>query len=111
MHNKSKLDEAKSLERWMGRSPSPHLGNDSFHISKDQWPWVSSANGRQESAKGKWDLSTGRNRQAEIIDKLLNFIMKDKNITDKQKLLEIISDKEGKRIYESQDSLIDGNLF
>jgi len=36
--------------------------------------------------------------------------MKDKNITDKQKLLEII-DKDSKNIYESQDSLIDNNLF
>lgn len=35
--------------------------------------------------------------------------MKDKNISDKQKLLEIIYDNDLK--YESQDSLIDKNLF
>lgn len=36
--------------------------------------------------------------------------MQDKKITDKAKLLELISDKDGRNVYESQDSLME-NLF
>lgn len=37
--------------------------------------------------------------------------MKDKNINNRQQLLEIIFGKDSWAMYESQDSLIDHNLF
>lgn len=52
-----------------------------------------------------------RNRQNLVIDKLLNFIMKDKGFKDKSALLQIITEGKEVRPQESQDSLIDSNIF